>query len=556
MHSLSTPLLLPPPIHIRCPKRPQSQTIHYRFPKALLIYLKCKIYLERFPVPLSPPPHTLRPYHKACFETMRGPFLSPSPMLTSGRGVSTANTSSATSTTAIKGIMPYDSKVDKDRGSHEMLSDFSPCAPPNSTFAFSSSTSSEMSRLRSPMLAASVDRPQQHQQAHQQQDRAASVATTPGEVFSHHPPSLLPASVQSNDFTYHFGQLQHFPLLFPSSTCFSSAAQPLPPTSKGLLWTRKIGQSQPAFATHMKGTNEAAAPLRHYKKIKISCLHHAGAAVATTATLPLATVSSVSRTRNAAKPTGLAILAGALATSNVREVSGRKGKERNEEAVWTERTMTYESFHHQASALPNKRRAPRMDLSKLTAEEQERWIKARARQYSASARQRQSDRMQDLRDQLEISRVFQVLVDAAPDAVLLLSPDERARILFANDQCGHLLRLDYSNPEGQALVGRSLWEWMNAHDKAAVVAAIGVCLLCKDATRREHCTFHNPTSSFALQPRVVMQQQAHQGPQHYHQQWQRQQEIIRADLTFCSSERGVIVFMRPDKTGGKGILDT
>jgi len=41
-----------------------------------------------------------------------------------------------------------------------------------------------------------------------------------------------------------------------------------------------------------------------------------------------------------------------------------------------------------------------------------------------------------------------VLVEAAPDAVLLLSFDERARILFANDQCGHLLRLDFWETKG------------------------------------------------------------------------------------------------------------
>jgi PAS domain-containing protein len=137
-------------------------------------------------------------------------------------------------------------------------------------------------------------------------------------------------------------------------------------------------------------------------------------------------------------------------------VSARKGEARNGEAMLKEGTRTYESFQHHASALPSKTRAPRMDLSKLTAKEQERWEKARARRYSALARQRRSDRAQDLRNQVEISSIFQVLVEAAPDAVLLLSRDERARILFANDQCGHLLRLDSSKPKGQALVGRSL----------------------------------------------------------------------------------------------------
>jgi hypothetical protein len=50
-----------------------------------------------------------------------------------------------------------------------------------------------------------------------------------------------------------------------------------------------------------------------------------------------------------------------------------------------------------------------------------------------------------------------------------------------------------------------------------------------------------------------MQQHGNQEPQHYQQQWQQQQEAIRADLTIRSSERGLVVFMRPKKTGGKGM---
>jgi PAS domain-containing protein len=217
-------------------------------------------------------------------------------------------------------------------------------------------------------------------------------------------------------------------------------------------------------------------------------------------------------------------------------VRGRKGEERNAEMALKEGTRTYEPFHHHARAVPNKRRAPLMDLSKLTAEEQERWKKARARKYSASARQRRLDRVQDLKDQVEISSVFRVLVEAAPDAVLLLSPDERACILFANDQCGDLLRLDSLTPKGQALVGQSLWEWMDGKDKAIVVAAIGVCVFCKGTTRRVQCTLYSPRSPFAPQLQVA-----------------QQQEAVRTDITFRSSEMGLVVFMRPDKTGVKGM---
>jgi PAS domain-containing protein len=448
--------------------------------------------------------------------------------------------------------MPYDSKlwVDKRLGSHVVLSELSTCAPLNFAPAFFSTTFPGMLPTLSPMLGAPVDQPQQHQQAQQQQDRATSIATTSGEIFSYDPPSVLRASVNNNDSSY---QPQNSSLLFPSSTSLSSnsAVKPLPPTSKGLLWAMESGQSQTVIAMHMKGTTEAAAPLRHYKKIKLSCLHHAGAAsAATTAALSSATVA-ISRACTAATTRGITMPAGVFYEGN--GMGGRKGKERNGEAQWKEVTRTCGPFHHQASALPHKRRAPRMDLSKLTADEQERWKKARARQYSASARHRQMAREQDLRNQVEISSIFQVLVEAAPDAVLLLSRDARACILFANDQSGHLLRLDSSGEKGKALVGRSLWEWMDAQDKAAVVAAIGVCIFCKDATKRVQCTLYSPRSPFALQPGGAMPQQGHQEPQHYQQQWQQQQEAIRADLTFRSSERGLVVFIRPDKTGvGKG----
>lgn len=140
--------------------------------------------------------------------------------------------------------------------------------------------------------------------------------------------------------------------------------------------------------------------------------------------------------------------------------------------------------------------------------------------------------------------------DTARPVVLLWNID--SRILFVNNRCGHLLQRGSSKPKGQTLVGRSLWEWMDAQDQTAVVAAIGICLFRKDATRRVHCTLNSSQQQprGAVQPRGAMQQQTQQETQHYRQQWQRQQDTIRADLTFRLSERGVIVFMRPDNTGG------
>jgi len=175
-------------------------------------------------------------------------------------------------------------------------------------------------------------------------------------------------------------------------------------------------------------------------------------------------------------------------------VRGRKGGERNGEEQWKERTRTYDTLHLQVHSSSAKRRTSRMDLSKLTADEQKRWKKAQARQYSASARQRQVAREQDLRDKVQTLSIFQVLVEAAPDAVLLPSPDGRARILFVNEQGSRLLRPTSSGAKDEALVGRSLWEWIKAQDKTAIVAAVGVCLFCKDATRRLQCTLFSPRS--------------------------------------------------------------
>ena len=362
------------------------------------------------------------------------PLLS-SPELTSGRSASTASTFSVITTTTISNPTPYDSKlwVDKHLGSHAVLSEFSTCTPPNVARA-----SPDMLHALPPTQAVSVDRPQQHQQAQQQQDRPAYAATTPSETFSHHTPSLLRNPSRATTL--------------PTSCKILLSFSPLPRMG------RRSGQKGPGHMIPF-----IIRPARY------------------------------------------------------------------------------------------KRRAPLIDISKLTADEQERWKRARARQYSASARQRQIDREQDLRDLVEIWSVFQILVEAAPNAVLLLSPDGQARILFANDQCGHLLRLDSARLKGQALVGRSLWEWMDAQDKAAVVAAIGVCLFCKDATRQVYCTFYSPRSPFALQPGGAMQQQGNQEPQQYQQPLQRQQDAIRADLMFRSNERGLVVFMRPDKTRGKGM---
>jgi hypothetical protein len=83
----------------------------------------------------------------------------------------------------------------------------------------------------------------------------------------------------------------------------------------------------------MKGTTEAAAPLRHYKENKYFCLHHAGAAIATIATLPSVTVTVGRECTFPATPRGLAMPVEALAITD--GVGGRQGEERNERLYGT-----------------------------------------------------------------------------------------------------------------------------------------------------------------------------------------------------------------------------
>jgi len=92
---------------------------------------------------------------------------------------------------------------------------------------------------------------------------------------------------------------------------------------------------------------------------------------------------------------------------------------------------------------------------------------------------------------------------------------------------------------------------MDARDKAAVVAAIRICIFCKDATRRVQCTVRDPSYPPMLSPGEDMQHQRLEKSQQCLQQQQQKQEAIRANLTLRSSERGLIVFLRPDKEGGE-----
>jgi hypothetical protein len=190
--------------------------------------------------------------------------------------------------------------------------------------------------------------------------------------------------------------------------------------------------------------------------------------------------------------------------------------------------------HRHSNYLTRKRRAPRTDLSKLTAEEQTSLKRAKARRYSDSARRRQAEKEEELRDMVEALSIFQVLIKAAPDGVLLLSSSVGVRILFTNDRCSKLLRLPLRGGGEQPLVGRCLWEWMDVMDKATVVAAMATGTSCSDGTQHHvRCTLRSPLS-------------AAQHQQHQHQQKQQQGMLVKVIVTFRLSERGLVLFIRPE----------
>ncbi len=108
-----------------------------------------------------------------------------------------------------------------------------------------------------------------------------------------------------------------------------------------------------------------------------------------------------------------------------------------------------------------KHRAPREDLSNLTAEEKVERRKARARIYSHYSRKRDEARMEALEKDVSMMQVFQHIVEDAPDMLTVISPDLDSFILFANEAFSRVLGL---NPKG--LVGKSLWTLVHPKDHA------------------------------------------------------------------------------------------
>jgi len=119
-----------------------------------------------------------------------------------------------------------------------------------------------------------------------------------------------------------------------------------------------------------------------------------------------------------------------------------------------------------------KRRAPREDLSTLTAEGKVERRKAKARIYCHHARKRDEANMQTLAEDVGMMQVFRRIVEDAPDMVAVVSPDLDCSFLYANQAFGCVLGF-LSN----CLLGRPLWALVHPEDHPALKQAMTAVIL-------------------------------------------------------------------------------
>jgi len=119
-----------------------------------------------------------------------------------------------------------------------------------------------------------------------------------------------------------------------------------------------------------------------------------------------------------------------------------------------------------------KRRAPREDLSTLTAEEKVERRKAKARVYSHYARKRDEAKMQALTEDVDMMQVFRRILEDAPDMMAVFSPDLGCSFLYANEAFERFLGF-----LPHRLLGRPLWALVHPEDHPALKQAITAVIL-------------------------------------------------------------------------------
>ena len=119
-----------------------------------------------------------------------------------------------------------------------------------------------------------------------------------------------------------------------------------------------------------------------------------------------------------------------------------------------------------------KHRAPREDLSGLTAEEKVERRKARARVYSNHARKRDEVKKQALVEDVDMMQLFRHVVEDAPHMVAVVSPDLDCTFRYANEAFARILGF-----LPHRLLTRPVWALVHPEDHPAFKQAITAAIL-------------------------------------------------------------------------------
>jgi len=128
-----------------------------------------------------------------------------------------------------------------------------------------------------------------------------------------------------------------------------------------------------------------------------------------------------------------------------------------------------------------RKRRPNIDYSTMPVEEQLAFKKARARTYSALARERQRMKEEEECREFERLQVFKAMVEAAPVAMFLLSYEAGGRILYANAEAETILHPVSTQGVRSPIIGRHLSEWLDLTNNGVVLEAMGKSVLSKVA---------------------------------------------------------------------------
>jgi len=142
-------------------------------------------------------------------------------------------------------------------------------------------------------------------------------------------------------------------------------------------------------------------------------------------------------------------------------------------------------------------RAPRNDLSTLTAEEKVERRKARAREYSRVARLRSEELAVELTRDVEAMRAFEAMVEESPALRLVLAPDLNALVMYANRTAVRLLSSISNSTSGinskisstsgsigsSSMLGRSFYSLIHPDDALVISPFLQRLILSRDSSR-------------------------------------------------------------------------